>query len=157
MQNKLDLTIVASNIHFFIIYADRAHRIGQASAVNVYFLHVRNSVDEIIWAAIQNKLENVGQALDGQDRGMEVTAARTMPERGQRAMDSFVTQQLPLQPAVPRLDPPVSNSPGKQVQPARAFFPRPADGNGGDQENSVAVVARDGGVTGGLKRAREFD
>ena len=51
--------------------------------MNVYYLQVRNSVDEIIWNAIQNKLENVGQALDGQDRAMEVTTARTMPEKGE--------------------------------------------------------------------------
>ena len=61
--------------------ADRAHRIGQASAVNVHFLHVRGSVDDVIWAAIQSKLESVGQALDGEDRGMEVSA-RTMPVKG---------------------------------------------------------------------------
>ncbi len=33
--------------------ADRAHRIGQASSVNVYFLHVKNSIDDIIWASVQ--------------------------------------------------------------------------------------------------------
>ena len=76
---------------------DRAHRIGQASAVNVYFLHVRNSVDEIIWSSLQNKLENVGQALDGNNRAMEMaSAARTMPEKGQRALDSFVVVKPPI-------------------------------------------------------------
>lgn len=72
---------------------DRAHRIGQASSVNVYFLHVKNSVDDIIWNSIQNKLENVGQALDGEDKAMEVAAARTMPERGQKALDGYFIQQ----------------------------------------------------------------
>jgi len=65
-----------------LLSPDRAHRIGQASAVNVYFLHVRNSVDDIIWQSVQNKLENVGQALDGEDRAMQVAGARTMPEKG---------------------------------------------------------------------------
>lgn len=70
---------------------DRAHRIGQACAVNVYFLHVRNSVDEIMWGAIQQKLDNVGQALDGQGRGtMEMARlARVLPDRGQKALDSY--------------------------------------------------------------------
>lgn len=40
---------------------DRAHRIGQTTSVNVYYLHVRSSVDDIMWAKIQSKLENVGQ------------------------------------------------------------------------------------------------
>ena len=31
--------------------ADRAHRIGQASSVNVMFLHVKGSIDDIIWQA----------------------------------------------------------------------------------------------------------
>ena len=33
--------------------SDRAHRIGQASSVNVYFLCVKGSIDEIIWATLQ--------------------------------------------------------------------------------------------------------
>lgn len=40
---------------------DRAHRIGQPSSVNVYFLHVKQSVDDLMWNLIQNKLDNVGQ------------------------------------------------------------------------------------------------
>ena len=42
---------------------DRAHRIGQPSSVNVYFLHVKQSVDDIMWNLIQNKLDNVGQVF----------------------------------------------------------------------------------------------
>jgi hypothetical protein len=41
---------------------DRAHRIGQASSVNIYLLHARGSIDDVIWAALQDKLEHVGQA-----------------------------------------------------------------------------------------------
>lgn len=40
---------------------DRVHRVGQSNAVNIYFLHVKNSVDDIIWNSVQTKLENVGQ------------------------------------------------------------------------------------------------
>ena len=42
---------------------DRAHRIGQASSVNVYYLHVRGSIDDLIWSSVQNKLMNVGQVM----------------------------------------------------------------------------------------------
>ena len=31
--------------------ADRAHRIGQASSVNVIFLHAKGSSDDLIWYA----------------------------------------------------------------------------------------------------------
>lgn len=62
---------------------DRAHRIGQASSVNIHFLHAKGSVDDIIWSTIQNKLESVGEALDGQGQALEVAAtARTIPEKG---------------------------------------------------------------------------
>jgi len=38
------------------------HRIGQPQSVNIYYLHVRGSVDDIMWSTLQTKLENVGQA-----------------------------------------------------------------------------------------------
>lgn len=41
---------------------DRVHRIGQPQSVNIYYLHVRGSVDDIMWGTLQTKLENVGQA-----------------------------------------------------------------------------------------------
>ena len=33
----------------------------QASSVSVYYLHVKGSIDDIIWASLENKLEEVGQ------------------------------------------------------------------------------------------------
>ncbi|KDD75514.1 hypothetical protein H632_c644p0, partial [Helicosporidium sp. ATCC 50920] len=66
---------------------DRAHRIGQASAVNVYFLHAKGSIDDLIWAAIQSKLEAVGQVLDGVEGGMELEGGvRAAPDKGQRLL-----------------------------------------------------------------------
>lgn len=62
--------------------ADRAHRIGQLNSVNVYFLHVKNSIDDIIWSSIQNKLEKLGQTLDGIDQTLELCQSRVMPEKG---------------------------------------------------------------------------
>lgn len=44
---------------------DRAHRIGQVNSVSVQFLCARNTVDDIMWGSVQNKLENLGQVLDG--------------------------------------------------------------------------------------------
>ena len=42
---------------------DRAHRIGQASSVNIYMLHVKGSIDDLIWQKLQRKLEHVGQVM----------------------------------------------------------------------------------------------
>eukprot|EP00198_Chlamydomonas_reinhardtii_P004044 XP_001693380.1 predicted protein [Chlamydomonas reinhardtii] len=45
---------------------DRCHRIGQAAtSVNIHYLLVRGSVDEIMWDCLQSKLGSVGKALDG--------------------------------------------------------------------------------------------
>ncbi|KAI3863408.1 hypothetical protein MKW92_026000 [Papaver armeniacum] len=65
------LTLTAASTVFFaelswtpgdIIQAeDRAHRIGQVSSVNVYFLLANDTIDDIIWDVVQSKLENLGQ------------------------------------------------------------------------------------------------
>lgn len=49
----------------------------------MYFLHVKNSIDDIIWSSIQNKLEKLGQTLDGMDQTLEVCQSRVMPEKGE--------------------------------------------------------------------------
>ncbi|CAA0819897.1 chromatin remodeling factor18 [Striga hermonthica] len=53
---------------------DRAHRIGQVSSVNIYYLLANDTVDDIIWDVIQNKLENLGQMLDGHENSLQVSA-----------------------------------------------------------------------------------
>ena len=40
---------------------DCAHRTGQASFVDVYYLLVWGSIDDLIWSSILGKLMNVGQ------------------------------------------------------------------------------------------------
>ncbi|GJP41572.1 hypothetical protein CLOM_g1231 [Closterium sp. NIES-68] len=45
---------------------DRAHRIGQANAVNIYYLHAPETIDDLIWSVVQHKLENLGQVMDGE-------------------------------------------------------------------------------------------
>ncbi len=42
---------------------DRVHRIGQANSVNVYYLHAKGSIDDIIWQTLEHKLDDVGQVL----------------------------------------------------------------------------------------------
>ncbi|KAM1521845.1 hypothetical protein ACFX10_012027 [Malus domestica] len=55
---------------------DRAHRIGQVSSVNIYYLLANDTVDDIIWDVVQSKLENLGQMLDGHENTMEVAASQ---------------------------------------------------------------------------------
>ncbi|KAI8561987.1 hypothetical protein RHMOL_Rhmol04G0383600 [Rhododendron molle] len=70
---------------------DRAHRIGQVSSVNVYYLLANDTVDDIIWDVVQSKLENLGQMLDGHERTLEVSGSqpKSSPAK-QRTLDSFV-------------------------------------------------------------------
>lgn len=55
---------------------DRAHRIGQVSSVNVYYLLANDTVDDIIWDVIQNKLDNLGQMLDGRENSLHVSVSQ---------------------------------------------------------------------------------
>ncbi|TKY54337.1 SWI/SNF-related matrix-associated actin-dependent regulator of chromatin subfamily A protein 1 [Spatholobus suberectus] len=70
---------------------DRAHRIGQVSSVNIYYLLANDTVDDIIWDVVQSKLENLGQMLDGHENALEVSAS--MPANSpskQKTLDQFV-------------------------------------------------------------------
>lgn len=54
---------------------DRAHRIGQLSSVLVQYLHVKDSIDDIIWMSVGKKMENLGVFLNGQS-GVHLEATR---------------------------------------------------------------------------------
>ncbi|XP_031285771.1 SWI/SNF-related matrix-associated actin-dependent regulator of chromatin subfamily A-like protein 1 isoform X2 [Pistacia vera] len=70
---------------------DRAHRIGQVSSVNIYYLLANDTVDDIIWDVVQSKLENLGQMLDGHENVLEVSASqlKSSPSK-QKTLDSFL-------------------------------------------------------------------
>ncbi|KAK8592589.1 hypothetical protein V6N13_063162 [Hibiscus sabdariffa] len=77
---------------------DRAHRIGQASSVNIYYLLANDTVDDIIWDVVQHKLENLGQMLDGHENTLEVSNSQEV--------------KSPMKQK--NLDPIQQGSPGKQ-------------------------------------------
>lgn len=68
---------------------DRAHRIGQNQNVSVKFLLGRDSIDEIIWKTLQNKLDYVGQILDGNHDALDVQKKHM--SHSQKSLDSFFT------------------------------------------------------------------
>ncbi|KAJ1292080.1 hypothetical protein BS78_02G364800 [Paspalum vaginatum] len=71
---------------------DRAHRIGQDSSVNVSYLLAHETVDDLMWDAVQGKLENLGQMLDGQEKTLEVSQIdnRPSPSKQQKTLDGFL-------------------------------------------------------------------
>ncbi|KAJ7299854.1 hypothetical protein O6H91_Y133800 [Diphasiastrum complanatum] len=72
---------------------DRAHRIGQESAVNVHYLHAHDTVDDLIWDSVQNKLENLGQVLDGKEDNLNASAAPLQSQallHRQGTLDTFI-------------------------------------------------------------------
>ncbi|CAM8915197.1 unnamed protein product [Rhodiola kirilowii] len=69
---------------------DRAHRIGQVSSVNIYYLLANDTVDDIIWDVVQNKLENLGQVLDGHENTLEVASQPRPSPSKQRTLDSYM-------------------------------------------------------------------
>lgn len=54
---------------------DRVHRIGQTRGVNIHFLHVKGSVDDLMWDMLQSKLLHIGKLLDGKNDRMLVSRA----------------------------------------------------------------------------------
>ncbi|BFG14772.1 hypothetical protein CerSpe_010470 [Prunus speciosa] len=90
---------------------DRAHRIGQVSSVNVYYLLANDTVDDIIWDVVQSKLENLGQMLDGHENTLQVSTSQ--PPRSSPAKQK--TRQPPLSsPAKQKTHQPPLSSPAKQ-------------------------------------------
>jgi len=97
---------------------------------------------------------------------MEVAAARTMPERGQMALDGFITQKAPqpvqqalpeaavLQQACQRAEPGGSLDKPTAMQQAglRRFLPAIAGQQGLENEGGAALH---GGSSGGRKRPWE--
>jgi hypothetical protein len=58
---------------------DRAHRIGQRRAVEVVYLLMRQSIDDLIWPTVNRKLDTVSRALDGHTSSMQPGAAAKRP------------------------------------------------------------------------------
>ncbi|EPS71202.1 hypothetical protein M569_03554, partial [Genlisea aurea] len=72
---------------------DRAHRIGQRSSVNIYYLLGNATVDDIIWDVIQNKLDNLGQMLDGHENCLlQAEEEKSSPSK-QRKLDAFLIKR----------------------------------------------------------------
>ncbi|RCV14180.1 hypothetical protein SEVIR_2G417000v4 [Setaria viridis] len=71
---------------------DRAHRIGQVSSVNIYYLLSNDTIDDLMWDAVQGKLENLGQMLDGQENTLDVSQidSRPSPSKQQKTLDGFL-------------------------------------------------------------------
>ncbi|WOL10504.1 SWI/SNF-related matrix-associated actin-dependent regulator of chromatin [Canna indica] len=71
---------------------DRAHRIGQVSSVNIYYLLSNDTVDDIIWDVVQHKLETLGQMLDGQENTLQVSSSAQTSGSPQKqgTLDSFI-------------------------------------------------------------------
>ena len=51
---------------------DRAHRIGQTSELSVHYYLCPNSVDNIIWPMVVNKMRLLGEIFEGNASTMEV-------------------------------------------------------------------------------------
>jgi SWI/SNF-related matrix-associated actin-dependent regulator 1 of chromatin subfamily A len=75
------LTLTAANMVIFaelywtpslLLQAeDRVHRIGQSREVHITYLIANNSIDEVIWPLLVEKLQVVGHALNGQSSSMK--------------------------------------------------------------------------------------
>ncbi|EFJ51368.1 hypothetical protein VOLCADRAFT_103414 [Volvox carteri f. nagariensis] len=74
---------------------DRCHRIGQHTSVNIHFLLVRGSIDELMWDTLQNKLSDVGKVLDGSGAFIKVDTTREVRNLGTNAAANHPPPPLP--------------------------------------------------------------
>ena len=91
---------------------DRVHRIGQKKEVRIYYVLAHDTLDDLIWPLIGEKLEVVGSALNGKESrmdfsndvnassGLAISAARV--DAGKRIVISPI-QQKPTQKKVGEL------------------------------------------------------
>ena len=72
--------VIFSELHWtpgMILQAeDRSHRIGQKRIVNIIYLILKNSFEEIMWRMIDKKIRNVGKILDNDHltKGMKINS-----------------------------------------------------------------------------------
>ncbi|KAL0034775.1 hypothetical protein WJX77_006947 [Trebouxia sp. C0004] len=107
------LTLTAASMVVFAEYSwtpgtlvqaeDRVHRIGQANSVNVYYLHAKGSIDDIIWQTLEHKLDDVGQVLNGKSDSFQMLKSQQQVSANQGRLDAFMSQSQPgtAAPAVP--------------------------------------------------------
>ena len=48
---------------------DRVHRIGQRSAVQVYYFYCADTIDEFLWQLLQKKMSMLGEFIEGKKNG----------------------------------------------------------------------------------------
>jgi SNF2 family DNA or RNA helicase len=55
--------------------ADRCHRIGQKSAVNIYPVIFRDTIDEYVYSSIENKRQEIVKVMDNENYESVTTEA----------------------------------------------------------------------------------
>ena len=67
---------------------DRSHRIGQTSTVKVYYFLADNTVDDIIWPLVRQKIKLLGEVVEGEEKAdMEVEKDEKMSEDKQQKQE----------------------------------------------------------------------
>jgi SWI/SNF-related matrix-associated actin-dependent regulator of chromatin subfamily A-like protein 1 len=61
---------------------DRSHRIGQTSQVNICYFHAPNTVDELLWPLVREKMKSLGEIVEG------TASDLTVASKGDRSSSS---------------------------------------------------------------------
>ena len=71
--DKLFILTLPYSVGEYDQVADRLHRIGQENVVNIYPLIVRNTIDDYVYSAIENKRAEVLKVIDNEDYKSDVS------------------------------------------------------------------------------------
>ncbi|KAL6526445.1 hypothetical protein OROGR_015535 [Orobanche gracilis] len=114
-------------LHQELCWLNFLEQLKYVSSVNIYYLLANDTVDDIIWDVIQNKLENLGQMLDGQENTLQVSVNR--PEYSSLKASGNQIGNSPLKASGNQ----PGNSPMKQTK--LEFFLKRCNNSGSDNEH----------------------
>jgi SNF2 family DNA or RNA helicase len=71
--DKLFILTLPFSVGEYDQVADRLHRIGQKNVVNIYPLMFRDTIDDYVYSAIENKRAEIVKVIDNEDYKSDVT------------------------------------------------------------------------------------
>jgi len=122
-------TVVFAELHWtpgvLIQAEDRAHRIGQKSSVNIHYLIARETVDDVIWPSVSQKVKIVSTMCDGR-RDRLVAGFSSATDAVESAMGSDVDDLVAalgaaLEPEAESVEPDSAASASSQKSPGSAL------------------------------------
>eukprot|EP00606_Chrysophyceae_sp_TOSAG23-5_P000122 GSChrysophyteH2.ASY1.ANO1.1632.1 assembled CDS len=81
---------------------DRAHRIGQTSRVQIKYFHAHDTVDEMLWPMVKEKMKALGEIVEGEAASLNAVEDASTAKVGSNAVNSSSSSSRRDSPAEAR-------------------------------------------------------